>query len=121
MEEYEEVGNDARDACNAIALIAGQENEADPQTQQYQLGVEEERNQMYQLGLEAERNQESDLGVLKATSGNVIKRWRGKPDARPTKERPSSITALKMIVKQGADEKAQLEGRANGRTSKRNI
>ena len=38
----------------------------------------------------------------------MVKRWKEKPDARSTKERLSSITALKMIVKQRADEKAQL-------------
>ena len=48
-------------------------------------------------------------GVLKATSGNAAKR-KGKAEMRHgAKERSTSLTALKMIARQGANEKSQLE------------
>ncbi|MCJ1349623.1 hypothetical protein MMC31_007864, partial [Peltigera leucophlebia] len=61
-----------------------------------------------QMGLEIDSSQAT---VLQPVSGNGAgRKAKGKADARHGgKERPSSITALKLIAKQGADEKAQLE------------
>ncbi len=62
-----------------------------------------------QLELELERNQLGNPGVLKAISGNAAK-WKAKAETRHgAKERSTSLTALKMIARQGADEKSQLE------------
>ena len=49
--------------------------------------------------------------VLQPVSGNGTgRKGKGKIEARHSaKDRPTSITALKLIAKQGADEKAQLE------------
>lgn len=57
-------------------------------------------------------DQETDFHqVLQPVSGNGAGReGKGKIETRySAKERPSSITALKLIAKQGADEKSQLE------------
>ena len=49
-------------------------------------------------------NRSGNAGVLKAAGG------KGKLETRQSaKDRPASITALKLIPKQGADEKAELE------------
>ncbi len=62
-----------------------------------------------QSGLEIERNQLGNPGVLKATSGNAAKR-KGKAETRlGVKDRSTNLAALKMIARQGADEKSQLE------------
>ena len=104
MEEYEDVGSNALiayDATNATATaIKGQEEEVESQ------------NMMItrQLEREMEKNQLGNSGVLKATSGNATKRrTKGAETRHGAKERSTSLTTLKMIAKQGADEKSQLE------------
>ncbi|MCJ1348776.1 hypothetical protein MMC31_007009 [Peltigera leucophlebia] len=61
-----------------------------------------------QMSLEVHSSQAS---ILQPVSGSGAgRKAKGKAEARHGgKERPSSITALKLIAKQGADEKAQLE------------
>lgn len=61
-----------------------------------------------QMGSEMDKNQTM---ILQPVSGNGAgRKAKGKIETRlGTKERPSSITALKLIARQGADEKAQLE------------
>lgn len=60
------------------------------------------------IGLEIDSSQAT---ILQPVSGNGAgRKAKSKTETRHGgKERPSSITALKMIAKQGADEKAQLE------------
>lgn len=54
-------------------------------------------------------------GVLKATSGNAVK-WKTKAEMRHgARERSTSLATLKIIAKQGADEKSQLEEWKNDR------
>lgn len=61
-----------------------------------------------QIGLETDSNQASILQPV--SSNGAGRKVKGKAETRHGgKERPSSITALKMIAKQGADERAQLE------------
>ncbi len=57
-----------------------------------------------QIGKSELRN----TGVLKATSGNAAKR-KSKTETRHSTKGSTSLTALKMIAKQGADEKSLLE------------
>ena len=101
MEEYEDVGSNALIAYDATAAIMeGHEEESGSQ------------NMMItrQLEREMEKNQLGTSGVLKATSGNAAKRKTKVAETRHgAKERSMSLTALKMIAKQGADEKSQLE------------
>lgn len=103
MEEYEDVGSNsliAYDATDATtATMEGQVQETGSQslliTRQFEL--------------EMEKNQLGNPGVLKAISGNAAK-WKAKAETRHSaKERSTSLAALKMIARQGADEKSQLE------------
>ena len=96
-------GSDATDATDATAAMAatrgGQEQEAGRQI--LQIMCQEEQ--------QTERNESGNLGILKPTSGNAAIR-KAKTDTRHgVKERSSNLTALKMIARQGADEKSQLE------------
>lgn len=61
-----------------------------------------------QMSLEVDSSQ---VSILQPVSGNAAgRKAKGKAEARHGgKERPSSITALKLIAKQGVDEKAQLK------------
>ena len=84
-------GNDAIDTTTE-----GQEQEEMNETQQI-LGAPD---------LQIERRKLRNNGVLRTTSGNTVKR-KGKTETRHSTT--TSLTALKMIAKQGADEKSQLE------------
>ena len=92
MEEYEDIENDAFDACDATAATAGeQEHEA----------LHQNRQVARQLELEAERNQSVNLGVLKATSGNAAKRLKVRQETRATtKAEKSAEAAIKQIAAQ---------------------
>ncbi len=94
MEVYEDMENDAPDAPgapNATTNIEGQENETGRKGQ----GIRQI----------AVGNRSGNAGVLKAAGGG-----KGKIETRQSaKDQPASITALKLIAKQGANEKAQPE------------
>ena len=60
------------------------------------------------LDLEIERRKLRNTGVLKTTSGNVAKQ-KSKTETRHSTKGSTSLTALKMIAKQGTDEKSLLE------------
>ncbi len=105
MEEYEDVGSnaliaydgsDATDATDATAATrGGQEQEEGRQILQI----------TYQKELQTERNELGNPGVLKPTSGNAAIQ-KAKTDTRHgVKERSTNLTALRMIARQGADEK----------------
>lgn len=106
MEEYKDVKGNALvmyDATNpndaTIATIGGQKQGV----------VDAGLQPTCQLGLEIERNQLGNLGVLKTTSGNAAK-WNGKAETRlGIKVRSTNLATLKMIARQRADEKLQLE------------
>lgn len=103
MEEYEDMESNALVAYNATggtataATMEGQE--------------QEEMSKRWQIlgspDLQIERSKLRKTGALKATSGNAAKR-KAKTETRHG-TRSTSLTALKMIAKQGADEKSQLE------------
>ncbi len=106
MEEYEDVGRNALIVYNATdatdattATMEGHEEEAGSQS----LMISR------QLEREMEKNQLGNPEVLKATSGNAAKRKAKAETRHGAKERSTGLTALKMIAKQGADEKSQLE------------
>lgn len=105
MEEYEDMESNALVAYNATggtdAETATMRQEQDEMGENLQIsGVPE---------LQTERCESRNSGVLKATSGNAAK-WKAKAETRHgAKERSTSLTALKMIARQGADEKSQLE------------
>lgn len=89
MEEYEDIGNDAPDACDASTTTA--------------VGHEGTLHQALQRQLEgeAERNQLANTGVLKATSGNATKRLKIKQDARVvTRASKNAEAAIKQIATQ---------------------
>ena len=92
MEEYEDMGSDASDMRDASGTAnKGQEREA----------ASQEGQTMCQPAVGVERNRSGNAGVLKAASGG-----KSKIETRHSaKDRPSSIIALKLIAKQGADEK----------------
>lgn len=97
MEEYEDIENDAFDACDATAATAGgQEHEA----------LHQNRQIARQLELEAERNQSVISGVLKANSGNAAKRLKVRQEARATTRAGKSAEAA---IKQIAAQKLQVE------------
>ena len=97
MEEYEDIENDAFDACDATAATAGeQEHEA----------LHQNRQVARQLELEAERNQSVNLGVLKATSGNAAKRLKVRQETRATTRAGKSAEAA---IKQIAAQELQVE------------
>ncbi len=91
---YEDLENDAPvapNAPNATTNIEGKENEIGSRKRQGTRQI-------------AVGNRSGNAGVLKAAGG------KGKLETRQSaKDRPASITALKLIAKQGADEKAELE------------
>lgn len=100
IEVYEDMESDAPDAPDASVApnaptattgIEGKENEVGGRKRQTRRQI-------------AVGNRSGNAGVLKA-AGN-----KGKLETRQSaKDRPASITALKLIAKQGADEKAELE------------
>ena len=97
MEEYEDIENDAFDACDATAATAGeQEHEA----------LHQNRQVARQLELEAERNQSVNPGVLKATSGNAAKRLKVRQETRATTRAGKSAEAA---IKQIAAQELQVE------------
>ncbi len=59
--------------------------------------------------LETERNQLGNPGVLKPISGNAGIRKAKAATRHGAKDRSSNLTALKIIARQGADEKSQFE------------
>lgn len=101
MEVYEDMESDALDAPdapdafgapNATTNIEGKENEIGGRKGQ-------------KLRRAAVGNRSGHAGVFKAAGGG-----KGKVETRQSaKDRSTNITALKLIAKQGADEKAQLE------------
>ena len=104
MEEYEDIESDALVAYNATggtdataATTEGQEQDEMNETLQI-LGIPD---------LQIERSKLGNTGVLKTTSGNAAKR-KAKTETRHG-IKSTSLTMLKMIAKQGADEKSQLE------------
>ena len=106
MEEYEDVEGNA-----LVAYDATDSNDATNATTggQGQGVVGAGLQPTCQSGPEVERNQLGNPGVLKATSGNAAKR-KGKAETRlGVKDRSTNLAALKMIARQGADEKSQLE------------
>ena len=106
MEEYEDVESNALvayngpDATNATAATTGRQKR-DAGRQNLQIMGQEE--------LETERNQLGNPGILKATSGNAAIRKAKAETRHGAKDRPTNLTALRMIARQGADEKSQLE------------
>lgn len=89
MEGYEDVENDAPDACDATAVTAeGQEHGAPHHNLQI----------ARQLGLEAERSQLANLGVLKATNGNTAKRLKRQETRLTTRAGKSAELAIKQIA-----------------------
>ena len=104
MEEYEDMESDALvaynaiDGTDAIPTTTGQEQEGMSEMVQI-TGVPD---------LETEGRKLRNTGVLKATSGNAAKR-KSKTETRHSTKGSTSLTALKMIAKQGADEKSLLE------------
>ncbi len=105
MEEYEGMESNALVAYNATggtdaiaATMEGQEQEE----------VSERLQIIGSPDLQIERSKLRNTGVLKATSGNAAKR-KAKTETRHGTKGSTSLTALKMIAKQGADEKSQLE------------
>ena len=106
MEEYEDVGRnaliayDATDATTATtATMEGQEQEA----------VSQSLQTACQSELETERIQLGNPGVLKPISGNAVIRKAKAETRHGAKDRSSNLAALRMIARQGADEKSQLE------------
>ena len=106
MEEYEDVGRnaliayDATDATTATtATMEGQEQEA----------VSQSLQTACQSELETERTQLGNPGVLKPISGNAVIRKAKAETRHGAKDRSSNLAALRMIARQGADEKSQLE------------
>ena len=102
MEEYEGVGSNALiayNATNATSATRGHEEEAGSQSLMISC----------QLGREMEKNQLGNPEILKVTSGNAAKRKPKAETRHGAKERSTSLAALKMIAKQGAYEKSQLE------------
>ena len=109
MEEYEDVGSNALIAYNATD--ATDATDATTATMEGQMQETGSQSLMItrQLELEMERNQLGNPGVLKPISGNAAI-GKAKAETRHgAKERSTNMTALKMIAKQGADEKLQLE------------
>ena len=105
MEEYEDMESNALVAYNATggtdaiaATMEGQEQEE----------VSERLQIVGSPDLQMERRKLRNTGVLKATSGNATKR-KAKTETRHSTKGSTSLTTLKMIAKQGADEKSQLE------------
>lgn len=95
IEEYEDMESDASNARDATTVIEGQEHEA----------ASQEGQMIRQPAVGVERNRSGNAGVLRAASGG-----KSKVETRHSaKDRPSSIIALKLIAKQGADKKEQLE------------
>ena len=70
MEEYKDIGNDATDAYNASTTTTMGHKGTLYQALQHQLKGE------------AKKNQSAITGVLKANSGNAIKRLKIKQDAQ---------------------------------------
>lgn len=105
MEEYEDV--------ESKVLIAYDATNATSTTNKAMDGHEEEVGLsliiVHQLEQEMGKNQLGNHGVLKATSGNVVKRKTKAETRHGAKERSTSLATLKLIAKQGADEKSQLE------------
>lgn len=102
MEEYEEVGRNALiayDATDATAATRGQEQEEGRQSLQI----------ICQKELQTERNELGNPGILKPTSGNAAIRKAKTETRHGVKERSTNLTALRMIARQGADEKSQPE------------
>lgn len=73
-----------------------------------QEGVSEGLQIMGAPELQAERSESRNARVLKATSGNATKR-KVKAETRHGAKGSTSLAALKMIAKQGANDKSQLE------------
>lgn len=103
MEEYEDMESNALVAYNATGATA---TAATTEGQE-----QEEMSERLQIlgspDLQIERSKLRNTGILKATSGNAAKR-KAKTETRHGTG-STSLTALKMIAKQGADEKSQLE------------
>lgn len=94
MEVYEDIESDALDVPNATTGIEGKENEVGSRKGQ---GIRQTTI----------ANRPGNAGIFKAANGARGKR---KIETRQSvKDQPVSITALKLIAKQGADEKAELE------------
>ena len=98
MEEYEDVESnalvayDASDATEATAAtMKGQKQEIESQS----------LLNARQLELEIERNQLGNLGILKATSGNTVKRWKMRQETRAiTRAGKLAEAAIKQIATQ---------------------
>lgn len=56
--------------------------------------------------------EDTQRSILQPVSGNGGRKMKGKPETRHgTKERSTNLTALRLIARQGAEEKSQLEER----------
>lgn len=58
--------------------------------------------------LQYRKSQSRNTGVLKATSGNAAKQ-KSKTETRHNTKRSTTLITLKMIARQGVDEKSPLE------------
>ncbi len=109
MEEYEDLWSNALIAYNATD--ATDATDATTATMEGQMLETGSQSLMItrQLELEMERTQLGNPGVLKPISGNAAI-GKAKAETRHgAKEKSINMTALKMIARQGADEKLQLE------------
>ena len=91
MEEYEDIENEAPDACDAYATASTATAGDQDQTGQI----------AHQLGIEVERSQLANSRVLKATSGNVAKRLKMRQETHvTTRAGKTAEAAIKQIVAQ---------------------
>lgn len=105
MKEYEDVGDNA--LITYDATIAANATTAAMEGHEEEVGLDLMITR--QLEQEMEKNQLENPGVLKATSGNAAIRKTRADTRYGAKERSTSLAMLKIIAKQGADEKSQLE------------
>lgn len=96
-------------ACIARAMDENVTNEADhPKLEREVDNAEQTRYITWRIKQEEERNQ--SLILQPVSENGAGKKGKGKIETRHGgKERPTNMSALKLIARQGADEKAQLE------------